>query len=199
MRTELGEEVINRMIADGTIISRPAQEDEEAMRLLRLLSIVSRRRWPEFADAAPPIGVPPPKKKAAVRPRQTTPSRRLTQTTEVDVAGGRDRARGRLELVERGLRLAGPGGSSSAPSANSAMLVLGVGLDLGAHARLDAVAHFERVDHVERDAAGARRRVAGGEPPTACEHDEAASGPDENSSASTRLTPQWPILYRRRP
>ena len=64
VRTELGEEVISRMIADGVIISRPAQEDEKAMKLLRLLSIVSRRRWPEFADAAPKIGVPPPKKKA---------------------------------------------------------------------------------------------------------------------------------------
>ena len=59
VRTELGEEVINRMIADGSIISRPAQTDEKAMKLLRLLSIVSRRRWPEFADAAPAIGVPP--------------------------------------------------------------------------------------------------------------------------------------------
>ena len=28
------------------------------MRLLRLLSIVSRRRWPKEADAAPAIGVP---------------------------------------------------------------------------------------------------------------------------------------------
>jgi len=65
VRTELGEEVITRMIADGVIISRPAQEDEKAMKLLRLLSIVSRRRWPEFADPAPTIGVPPPKKKAA--------------------------------------------------------------------------------------------------------------------------------------
>jgi hypothetical protein len=52
------------MIADGSIIARPAQEDKEAMRLLRLLSIVSRRRWPEAADKAPSIGVPPPKKKA---------------------------------------------------------------------------------------------------------------------------------------
>jgi coenzyme F420 hydrogenase subunit beta len=64
VRTELGEEVINRMIADGSIIARPAQEDEKAMKLLRTLSIVSRRRWPESADAAPAIGVPPPKKKA---------------------------------------------------------------------------------------------------------------------------------------
>jgi coenzyme F420 hydrogenase subunit beta len=64
VRTELGEEVINRMIADGTIVARPAQEDEVAMKLLRTLSIVSRRRWPEFADRAPSVGVPPPKKKA---------------------------------------------------------------------------------------------------------------------------------------
>ena len=68
MRTELGEEVIERMIADGTIESRPAQEDEKAMKLLRLLSIVSRRRWPKDADPAPAIGVPPPKKKAAAAP-----------------------------------------------------------------------------------------------------------------------------------
>jgi hypothetical protein len=54
---------ITRMIDDGTIIARPAQEDEKAMKLLRLLSIVSRRRWPTDADPAPSIGVPPPKKK----------------------------------------------------------------------------------------------------------------------------------------
>ena len=68
VRTELGEEVITRMIADGTIEARPAQEDEVAMRLLRTLSIVSRRRWPKDADAAPAIGVPPPKKKATAAP-----------------------------------------------------------------------------------------------------------------------------------
>jgi coenzyme F420 hydrogenase subunit beta len=65
VRTELGEEVIDRMISDGTILARPAQEDEKAMKLLRTLSIVSRRRWPDTADPAPKIGVPPPKKKAA--------------------------------------------------------------------------------------------------------------------------------------
>ena len=64
VRTELGEEVINRMIKAGVIESRPAQEDEVAMKLLRTLSIVSRRRWPEWADKAPTVGVPPPKKKA---------------------------------------------------------------------------------------------------------------------------------------
>jgi coenzyme F420 hydrogenase subunit beta len=65
VRTELGEEVIDRMIADGSIVAKPAQEDETAMRLLRLLSIVSRRRWPDDADPAPAVGVPPPKKKKA--------------------------------------------------------------------------------------------------------------------------------------
>jgi coenzyme F420 hydrogenase subunit beta len=35
------------------------------MKLLRMLSIVSRRRWGQAADPAPTIGVPPPKKKAA--------------------------------------------------------------------------------------------------------------------------------------
>ena len=71
-RTELGEEIIERMISDGVIEAKPAQEDETAMRLLRLLSIVSRRRWPKTADAAPAIGVPPPKKKkaAAAKPEE---------------------------------------------------------------------------------------------------------------------------------
>ncbi|MBM3729498.1 MAG: 4Fe-4S dicluster domain-containing protein [Actinobacteria bacterium] len=68
VRTEIGEEVINRMIRDGVIVARPAQEDEVAMKLLRTLSIVSRRRWPDWADKAPSVGVPPPKKKAEPAP-----------------------------------------------------------------------------------------------------------------------------------
>jgi coenzyme F420 hydrogenase subunit beta len=68
VRTELGEQVITRMINDGTIITRPAQQDPTAMKLLRTLSIVSRRRWPPDADPAPAIGVPPPKKKPAPTP-----------------------------------------------------------------------------------------------------------------------------------
>jgi coenzyme F420 hydrogenase subunit beta len=73
VRTELGEEVINRMIADGVITARPAQEDEVAMKLLRTLSIVSRRRWPDWADKEPAVGVPPPKKKV-VAPDAEAPS-----------------------------------------------------------------------------------------------------------------------------
>ncbi|MGA0863981.1 MAG: Coenzyme F420 hydrogenase/dehydrogenase, beta subunit C-terminal domain [Ilumatobacteraceae bacterium] len=64
VRTKLGVEVIERMIKAGVIEARPAQEDEVAMKLLRTLSIVSRRRWPEWAEKSVTIGVPPPKKKA---------------------------------------------------------------------------------------------------------------------------------------
>jgi coenzyme F420 hydrogenase subunit beta len=64
VRTKLGVEVIERMIKAGVIEARPAQEDEVAMKLLRTLSIVSRRRWPEWAEQSVTIGVPPPKKKA---------------------------------------------------------------------------------------------------------------------------------------
>ena len=64
VRTPLGEEVMNRMIADGSVEARPAETDATAMRLLKLLSTVSRRRWPATAHPAPVVGVPPPKKKA---------------------------------------------------------------------------------------------------------------------------------------
>jgi coenzyme F420 hydrogenase subunit beta len=64
VRTDLGREIVSRMISSGAIVSRPADSDEKAMRLLRTLSTVSRRRWPSFADPSVSIGVPPPKKKA---------------------------------------------------------------------------------------------------------------------------------------
>jgi coenzyme F420 hydrogenase subunit beta len=74
VRTELGQEVMDRMIADGVVIARPAETDDKAMKLLRLLSVTSRRRWPKTADPAPAIGVPPPKKKAAPAPEGTAPA-----------------------------------------------------------------------------------------------------------------------------
>jgi coenzyme F420 hydrogenase subunit beta len=64
VRTKLGVEVIERMIKDGVIEARPAQEDEVAMKLLRTLSIVSRRRWPEWAEKSVKVGTPALKKKA---------------------------------------------------------------------------------------------------------------------------------------
>jgi coenzyme F420 hydrogenase subunit beta len=65
VRTDAGREVIDGMIADGVIETRPGDDDPGAIALLRKLSTVSRRRWPETAVAAPRVGVPPPKPKAA--------------------------------------------------------------------------------------------------------------------------------------
>ncbi len=64
VRTDLGREIIDRMVRAGVVIARPADTDEKAMKLLRTLSVVSRRRWPTWADQTVSIGVPPPKKKA---------------------------------------------------------------------------------------------------------------------------------------
>jgi coenzyme F420 hydrogenase subunit beta len=64
VRTDLGREIIDRMVRSGAVVARPADTDEKAMKLLRTLSIVSRRRWPAFADPSVSVGVPPPKKKA---------------------------------------------------------------------------------------------------------------------------------------
>jgi coenzyme F420 hydrogenase subunit beta len=64
VRTDLGREIIDRMIRSGCIESKPADTDEVAMKLLRTLSTVSRRRWPAFAERSVSVGVPPPKKKA---------------------------------------------------------------------------------------------------------------------------------------
>ncbi len=72
VRTKLGVEVIERMIKDGVIEARPAQEDEVAMKLLRTLSIVSRRRWPEWAEKSVKVGTPAVKKK--VVPDGATPA-----------------------------------------------------------------------------------------------------------------------------
>jgi coenzyme F420 hydrogenase subunit beta len=65
VRTDLGREVVQRMVRDGSIVARPADEDPEALKLLRRLSIVSRRRWPAWARPEATVGVPPPAKKKA--------------------------------------------------------------------------------------------------------------------------------------
>ena len=54
VRTELGREIIQRMIADGSIIARPADEDPGAIALMRKLAESSRARWPVWADAGGP-------------------------------------------------------------------------------------------------------------------------------------------------
>ncbi len=61
VRTDAGRELVDAMLADGAIETRPGDDDPGAIALLRKLSTVSRRRWPEQAVAAPRLGVPPRK------------------------------------------------------------------------------------------------------------------------------------------
>jgi coenzyme F420 hydrogenase subunit beta len=64
VRTDLGREIIVKMLEQGVIEGRPGDDDPGALALLRKLATVSRRRWPEFAIPEPKLGVPPPKPKA---------------------------------------------------------------------------------------------------------------------------------------
>ena len=68
VRTDLGREIIQRMIADGSIQARPGDDDPAAIELMHKLSIKSRKRWPETAVAEPRLGVPPPKAKQQGEP-----------------------------------------------------------------------------------------------------------------------------------
>ncbi len=63
VRTDAGREIMSGMVADGAVETRPGDDDPGAIALMRKLSTVSRRRWPEVAVAAPRLGVPPPKPK----------------------------------------------------------------------------------------------------------------------------------------
>ncbi|HEX9530747.1 MAG TPA: Coenzyme F420 hydrogenase/dehydrogenase, beta subunit C-terminal domain [Acidimicrobiales bacterium] len=64
VRTDTGREIMDGMLRDGVIEVRPGDDDPGAITLLRRLSRVSRRRWPETA-VAEPRRVPPPKAKPA--------------------------------------------------------------------------------------------------------------------------------------
>jgi coenzyme F420 hydrogenase subunit beta len=64
VRTELGREIMQRMIADGSIISRDANEDPGAIALMRKLAEKSRARWPQWAAESVRVGLPEPQAKA---------------------------------------------------------------------------------------------------------------------------------------
>lgn len=67
IRTERGREVFDGMVRDGVVELRPGDDDPGAVALLRKLSRVSRKRWPEVAVAAPGRMPPPaPKVEAGV-------------------------------------------------------------------------------------------------------------------------------------
>ncbi len=55
VRTELGREVITRMIDAGVIDARPGDEDPAAIELMHKLAEKSPKRWPEFAVDFPKV------------------------------------------------------------------------------------------------------------------------------------------------
>ena len=64
IRTDRGEEIWRRALADGVIEARPASEDPKAVELMFKLAAKSRERWPD-QDAVPtssadPGAMPPP-------------------------------------------------------------------------------------------------------------------------------------------
>ena len=63
VRTDVGRELMDGLVRDGWIETRPGDDDPGAIALLRKLSTVSRRRWPETEVPFPRLGVPPPKPK----------------------------------------------------------------------------------------------------------------------------------------
>ena len=62
------------MIADGSIISRPGDNDPDAIDLMRRLSIVSRRRWPEVAETAVKVGDAASQEEEAAAPLAEAPA-----------------------------------------------------------------------------------------------------------------------------
>jgi coenzyme F420 hydrogenase subunit beta len=67
VRTDTGREVMEGLQRDGRIEVRPGDDDPGAIALLRKLSRVSRKRWPETAVEAPRLLPPlPPKSPAPV-------------------------------------------------------------------------------------------------------------------------------------
>ena len=67
IRTDIGREIMDGMIRDGVIETRPGDDDPGAIDLMQKLSRKSRKRWPETAVPAPGL-VPPLPPKAAPAP-----------------------------------------------------------------------------------------------------------------------------------
>ena len=68
-RTEFGKAIMDRMVAAGRIITRPAEDDDpDAIKLMTRLSRLSRNRWPEQAIGFPKLMPPPPPKKKKPAP-----------------------------------------------------------------------------------------------------------------------------------
>lgn len=64
VRTDLGREIISRMIQDGTIEAKPGDSDPGAIKLMHRLAENSRARWPLTAEPSVRVGLPEPKAKS---------------------------------------------------------------------------------------------------------------------------------------
>nr|MBA3303597.1 Coenzyme F420 hydrogenase/dehydrogenase, beta subunit C-terminal domain [Acidimicrobiia bacterium] len=64
VRTDLGREILDGVVRDGVVETRPGDDDPGAISLMRKLSIKSRKRWPETAVAEPRV-LPAPAPKAS--------------------------------------------------------------------------------------------------------------------------------------
>src|SRR4051794_33099132 len=53
VRTDIGREIMEGMLAEGWIEVRPGDDDPDAIALMHKLAARSRKRWPEFAIDAP--------------------------------------------------------------------------------------------------------------------------------------------------
>ena len=58
VRTDLGRAVIEAMVKDGVIETRPGDDDPGAIALMHKLAQKSRARWPEWANGSARVGLP---------------------------------------------------------------------------------------------------------------------------------------------
>ena len=58
VRTELGRQIIMRMLEEGVIEGRPGDSDPEAIELMHKLAAKSRSRWPDWANPSAKVGLP---------------------------------------------------------------------------------------------------------------------------------------------
>ncbi len=57
VRTDLGRAIIDAMLTDGVIETRPGDDDPAAVALMRRLAKKSRERWPEWAQEEVRVGI----------------------------------------------------------------------------------------------------------------------------------------------
>ena len=58
VRTELGRQIIMRMLEEGVIEGRPGDSDPDAIELMHKLAANSRSRWPDWANSSARVGLP---------------------------------------------------------------------------------------------------------------------------------------------